>query len=143
MKRIEMFLDMEPPTTTAQQKKISWASGHPVVYQSKNAAKAYKQLRDELKQFAPEEPMDGPLFMSVTWSWSYPKSWSNKKKHGEHWKTTKPDTDNLQKALKDVMEELGFFVNDSRVCEELVRKKWSDMPGIDIILEEIDDGNNY
>ena len=39
-------------------------------------------------------------------------------------KDTKPDTDNLQKLLKDCMTAVGFWVDDAQVCSELTEKRW-------------------
>ena len=44
----------------------------------------------------------------------------------------------MNKALKDIMERLGFYVNDSRVASELIEKFWADIPGIYIRLEELE-----
>lgn len=46
------------------------------------------------------------------------------------WKTTKPDTDNLDKALKDEMTRLHFWKDDAQVCSEISEKFWADVPGI-------------
>ena len=44
--------------------------------------------------------------------WCFPKG---KHSDGEY-KATKPDTDNLQKMLKDVMTEVGFWKDDALVA---------------------------
>ncbi len=44
---------------------------------------------------------------------------------------------NLNKALKDIMEDLGFYVNDSRVASEIIEKFWAEIPGIYIRLEKL------
>ena len=41
------------------------------------------------------------------------------------------------KILKDIMEELGFFVNDSRIASEINEKFWAKIPGIYIKIEEL------
>ena len=41
------------------------------------------------------------------------------------WRTTKPDTDNLEKALKDEMTRLHFWHDDAQVCSEIVEKFWA------------------
>ncbi len=42
----------------------------------------------------------------------------------------KPDTDNLQKLLKDVMTAVGFWQDDAQVASEIVEKFWAEIPGI-------------
>ena len=56
---------------------------------------------------------------------------------GEY-KYTKPDTDNLQKLLKDCMTFCGFWQDDALVVSEIVEKFWAEHPGIWICIEEIE-----
>lgn len=125
---IEFFMPMKPPTITAQQHKISNGK----FYDPPALKMAKAKLRDSLIPHIPDKPFDGPLRLIV--KWCYPVS--GKHQNGEY-KATKPDTDNLNKALKDIMEDLGFFVNDSRVASEVIEKFWAEIPGIYIRLEQI------
>ena len=60
-------------------------------------------------------------------------------KNGE-WRVSRPDTDNLQKLLKDCMTRVGFWKDDAQVCREEVTKRWSRLrPGILIKVVNIDD----
>ena len=78
--------------------------------------------------------MNGPLELKVTWL--FPRGKTHK--HME-WRVTKPDTDNLEKMLKDCMTHLGFWKDDSQVVKETCEKKWSDEPtGISIQVEILD-----
>ena len=59
-------------------------------------------------------------------------------KHGNGtYRITKPDTDNLQKLLKDCMTRVGFWEDDALVASEIVEKFWSQVPGIYIRIEEL------
>ena len=80
-----------------------------------------------------DRPFDGPLRLIVRWCFP-----ATGKHHDGEYKYTKPDTDDLNKALKDIMERLGFYVNDSRVASELIEKFWAEIPGIYIRLEELE-----
>ena len=53
------------------------------------------------------------------------------------WRTTKPDTDNLEKALKDEMTRLHFWHDDAQVCSEIVEKFWADICGVFVLVEEL------
>ena len=55
---------------------------------------------------------------------------------GEY-KTSRPDTDNLQKLLKDCMTLVGFWDDDALVASELVEKFWAEFPGIYIRIEKL------
>ena len=53
---------------------------------------------------------------------------------------TRPDTDNLQKLLKDCMTRTGFWRDDAQVCREDVTKRWSrEKPGIRIRVVSLND----
>lgn len=99
----------------------------PRFYKPSNVRKARDTLIKHLKPFKPIVPLEGALELHVTWL--FPKG---RHKNGE-WKITKPDTDNLQKMLKDCMTELGFWKDDAQVVKETCEKRWSDEPtGISI-----------
>jgi len=126
---IDFFLPMIPPTVTAQMHKVT-KTGR---FYDPPEVKAMKaKLEAHLAQHRPKEPITGPVFLVAEWSWP---SDSNHK-DGDP-KTTRPDTDNLQKALKDIMTKLGFWKDDAQVCMELVTKSYSDSPGIYITIEEV------
>lgn len=134
--RIEFFLSMVPPTVTHQEKKISMIRGKTVVYEPPELKSARAKIMGALAPHAPENPLDGPLRMIVKWCFPVVEG-----KHDGEYKYTKPDTDNLSKMLKDCMESLGFFVNDSRVASEIVEKFWASTTGIYICLEKIGEQN--
>lgn len=51
-------------------------------------------------------------------------------------KTTKPDIDNLEKMVWDVMEHAGVFINDSQICSHsAVTKRYGDIAGVIVELE--------
>lgn len=128
---IEFFIPMKsPPTITAQQHKV--ANGN--FYDPQELKTVKVRLKTCLAPFVPKQPLDGALRLVVKWCYPIPKT--GKHYNGEY-KYTKPDTDNLNKALKDIMEDLGFFVNDSRIASEIIEKFWADVPGIYVRLEEL------
>lgn len=125
---IEFFMSMIPPTITAQQHKTS--NGR--FYDPPELKAAKIKLRNHLIPYRPDKPFDGALRLVV--KWCFPITANH---HDGEYKYTKPDTDNLNKALKDIMEDLGFFVNDSRVASETIEKFWAEVPGVWIHLEKI------
>ena len=66
--------------------------------------------------------------------WCFPIT--GKHYDGEY-KGTSPDTDNLQKLLKDVMTDLGYWTDDALVASEIIEKFYSKIPGIYIAIEEL------
>lgn len=130
---MKMFLLLDPPTTTAQMKKIGIVHGKPYVYTPENVKQAKDVIIKHLAPFKLETPLTGPLELNA--NWYFPKG--TKHKHLE-WRVTKPDTDNLEKMLKDCMTELGFWNDDAQVVSEHVDKVWSDEPtGIAIEINQL------
>ncbi len=72
--------------------------------------------------------------MRLITKWCFPVL--GKHQSGEY-KTSKPDTDNLVKLLKDVMTELHFWKDDAQVASEITEKFWSDLPGIYVKVESL------
>lgn len=130
---IEAFLNVEPSGKTEQQKGVYCRGGKPYFYVKDEVQAVRDELMYHLKKYAPEKPYDGPLCLHVQWYFPMIKG----VKDGQP-KHTKPDTSNLLKGFEDVMEEAGFFTNDSRIAESSQGKYWSKKPGIWFKLYQID-----
>ena len=50
----------------------------------------------------------------------------------------KPDVDNVEKTVYDVMAKLGFFTNDAHVASSLTTKAWGEPQGIYVRIEQIE-----
>ena len=94
---IEFFMPMLPPTITHQQHKVKTVNGKPVFYDPPELKDARQKLTANLIPNIPEQPFTTAV--RLTTKWLFPKG---QHKNGE-WKTTKPDTDNMIKLLKDCM----------------------------------------
>lgn len=132
---IDIFLPMIPPTATQQEKKINFKTKS--VYQSDASRDARAKLRAHLAEYAPDIPLPGPIHMTVIWGFP-----SSKKHQNGDWHTGKPDLDNLQKALQDVMTELGFFTDDCRIAQLQTSKIYTFHPGVSIVANTMK-GNAY
>lgn len=131
---MEFFIAMNPPTSTAQMKQVRVVNNKPVFYDPAPVKEARKKLIGLLILHRPDTPLEGPLALTVMWL--FPKGRSHK--NGE-WRITKPDTDNLQKLLKDCMTKCQFWKDDAQVVREVVEKRWSDDPcGIYIEIQELE-----
>ena len=131
---IEFFMAMDPPTKTDQQHRIGIRKdGTRYVYRDAELKKAKAQLMEQLSRFCPAEQLQGPVRLIV--KWLFPKG---RHRDGQ-WKTTRPDTDNLNKMLKDCMTELGYWTDDALVCSEIIEKFWAATPGIFIHIEQLED----
>lgn len=129
---MNFFIAIHPPTATAQERKVKVVNGKPVFYDPPAVKSAKELLSAYLVQHRPPEPMKGGLSLRVLWL--FPRG---AHPHGA-WRITKPDTDNLQKLLKDCMTRVGFWVDDAQVAREVIEKRWSDEPcGIYIEIEPL------
>ena len=129
--RIEFFLPMVPPTATHQEKQVRVVKGKPVFYEPPELKAARSKLTAHLAGHKPEKPMKGAVRLLVRWC--FPRG---EHQNGEY-RVTKPDTDNLQKLLKDCMTAVGFWKDDAQVASEVCEKFWAEIPGIYIRAEEI------
>lgn len=132
---MEFFIPMIPPTVTHHDKELTayMKDGKPraVLHDSVRLRDARAKLRAHLAPHRPETPISGGVRLMV--KWCFPLSGHHR--DGEY-RVSKPDTDNLQKLLKDVMTQLGFWRDDALVCCEIVEKFWAARPGIYICIEE-------
>lgn len=124
----EFFMPMKPPTTTAQQHKVTGSH----FYDPPALKAARAKLEGHLAAHIPATPYAGPVELVTTWCFPV----TGKHRNGEY-KYTRPDTDNLQKLLKDCMTRCGYWKDDALVCREIVEKFWADIPGIYIKIKEL------
>lgn len=128
----EFFLPMKPPTVTHQEQQVHVVKGKPVFYEPAELKAARQKLMAHLAGHKPERKYKGGIRL-VT-KWCFPQ--------GRHrdgaYRVTKPDTDNLQKLLKDCMTSVGFWKDDAQVASEVVEKFWAKIPGIYIRIEELE-----
>ena len=131
---MEFFLETVPPTVTAQEHKVRVVHGRPMFYDTPRLKAARSTFEDLLRQHRPKAPLKGPVALTVDWHFST-------KSHREGaYRVTRPDTDNLQKLLKDCMTRVGFWRDDAQVCREDVTKRWSrKKPGIRIRVVSLND----
>lgn len=126
---LQFFLPMIPPTVTAQEHKVTIRNGKPVFYDPPELKEARAKLTAHLAQHKPEKPYTCGVRLIT--SWCFP---GEGHADGEY-RTTRPDTDNLQKLLKDCMTAVGFWKDDALVASELCEKFWAQVPGIFIKIE--------
>lgn len=129
-----IFIHDTPPRTTHQMKQVRVRNGRPQFYEPQEVKDARQWFEIVLSQHTPPEPLDGPVSLTVIWQWPIK---TEKNYHKATLKVTRPDTDNLQKLLKDVMTSLNFWHDDAQVAEEVVRKQTSKEGGLMIVVQSI------
>ena len=128
---IEFFMSMSPPTVTHQEKQVHVVNGKPVFFEPQELKAARAKLKSHLVQHRPAQKYTRPV--ELVTKWCFPRG---QHQDGEH-RATKPDTDNLQKLLKDCMTDAQFWADDTLVCREITVKFWAEVPGIYIRIEEL------
>ena len=136
---------MNPPTITHQQKSVRIVNGKPIFYEKEELKNARDIITHGLLKYGLHniQKKKGneifkkgiPISLSVKWCFDGKKG---NHSHGSY-RITKPDTDNLQKLLKDCMTSLNFWYDDAQVVEEHIGKYWSDTPGIWISITQLND----
>jgi Holliday junction resolvase RusA-like endonuclease len=118
------------PTQTHQEKKVRVVNGKPQFYEPAELKTVRQKLQAHLAGHVPSEKYTTAVRLVTKWCFLI------KGKHvdGEY-RTSKPDTDNLQKMLKDVMTYLGYWTDDALVASEIIEKFWAEVPGIFISIE--------
>lgn len=116
----ELFFIL-PITPTAQQRpRHARIGGHDVTYKSTTQQANERTLEAMLLPHRPKTPLSGPLELSFRATFPIPRSWTKKRREAalrvRIWHTSRPDTDNLAKQLKDAMTRLGFWQDDRQVA---------------------------
>ena len=106
-------------------------NGKPIFYEPEKLKTARQKLMAYLGYHVPEEPFHTGV--QLVTKWCFPRG---RHKDGDY-RLTKPDTDNLQKLLKDCMTVIGFWDDDALVASEVVEKFWAEIPGIYIRVTEL------
>lgn len=132
MLKYEFFMNMTPPTVTHQEKRVTVRNGKPIFFEDTALKNARASFMANLARFRPAEPMRGAVRLLTKWCFA------GKTKEPKY-KTTKPDTDNMIKLLKDCMTRSGFWADDAQVACEITEKfVVPNRPGIYVYVEEME-----
>lgn len=125
------------PRSTSQEKGVRIVHGRPHFYTKDKVQDAKRFYAVRLKGYRPEKPIEGAVALTVNFCYPVKKPHKN----GEV-KITRPDTDNLIKLIKDVMTDLGFWVDDSQIVCEKVTKSYREPSGIEVRIARLDKFGN-
>lgn len=90
------------------------------------------KLQAHLARHVPEKKYT--TVVRLVTKWCFPIAGNH---YDGEYKGTKPDTDNLQKMLKDIMKDLGYWKDDALVASEIIEKFWAEVPGIYITIRRL------
>lgn len=127
---IQFFIPGEPPTVTAQQKGFSRKTG--TYYKPAELRDAEQKYLAYANEVRPAEPITGPVALTVIFGF---RAVAGHEPNTP--KTSKPDTDNMLKSLKDALTRAGFWQDDAQVFIETTIKLWTDTPCIMVKVENV------
>ena len=118
---MKIFIPGEP---IAQPRvKVSTRGGFARAYvDAKHPVHAYKQAIRLAYVNAGGEVLEGPVSVRIVCWFERPKSHSKKRRQEPEPKTTKPDADNVGKAILDSLNEIAY--NDDGQVYRLTVEKW-------------------
>lgn len=119
---IEIALRVLPPKTTSQMKRQVQTSHGPRFFKSKAQKAVEHTYLSLLTPYQPDVPIDGPVALSVVFAWPHLAATPKRLRGLRLPKTTRPDADNIIKALQDCLVRLRFVHDDGQIAELNLRK---------------------
>lgn len=143
MNTLTVRVDGEPK---AQPRPRAFSrGGHARVYDPGTAEGWKSLIAEAMRPNVPHEPITGPVEVSLVFEFSRPKAHFRTGKHSAElrpdapeYHTAKPDRDNLDKAVLDVLTTLGVLKDDSQVCTGIISKRYGARPGATIRVRRIE-----
>lgn len=130
---IEFFEPLIPPNVTHNDlMAVARKGGKAAIIKSAALNSVESKWESYLAKHAPQKPLEGPIVAEVRICWPT----GGNHAQGEP-KDTKPDLDNVEKTLWDVMQKLGYFKGDQQIVYKTTSKMWSDPAGIYVRMEEV------
>lgn len=135
---IRVRLSIVPPTATAQQKGVFVRNGHAHFFTKAKVRDAEDFLAAMLAPHAPDEPLHGGVYVQARSCFPYRKSErkSVTRCGTEIPHTSRPDLDNLEKSLLDVLTRLRFWDDDAKVFTKSTAKVWGPSPYLAIAIKD-------
>jgi Holliday junction resolvase RusA-like endonuclease len=124
-----------PPKTSHHAKKIVRVGNWTRLADKPELVAAKAMLDSLLLEHQPEAPLDGPVCLSLAFTWPWLASDSKRTKAiGRAPHTSRPDCSNVAKTLEDRLVALRFIGDDNQVVDLRVTKWRGDHAGIDITI---------
>lgn len=124
---LEFAIQIKPQGKARHRTRVVMIGRKPVAMQYADPkAKAYEQaIRDAVISRYRGDPLDGPLIVSIY-------AWIKKPKSSKLlYPTTKPDADNIGKAVLDSLNGI-LWHDDKQVCQLTIHKVYADRDAIEI-----------
>lgn len=131
--RTTFFCPMVPPNVTHNALEVyRRKSGTGGIRKSSALKEAEAKLEANFAKHRPAVSYHGAVQVELC------ICYKTNKDHPIGFKTTKPDVDNLEKVIYDVMGRLGFFeVGDQQIAKSMTSKCYDTQPGIYVAMQEL------
>ena len=141
MREINFIESCNPPKATAQGSNTILRTRSGRQFVGKKSTSKGKSAQDFwyylLSQHRPDLPLEGPIRLDLILHFPHNKSARKNVKDSIIYHTTQPDADNLSKLILDVGTRLGYWHDDSQICDLNVRKFRSPSPGVAFRASEL------
>ncbi len=115
-----------PRITTIHGRAMAYTPGKTVAYEGLIALAARSAMDGAT-------PYAGAISVDATAVFPIPASWSKAKKAAALWHVSKPDADNVAKAIGDGLNGVAW-ADDSQVASMHVRKVYGETPGLHVTV---------
>lgn len=134
-----VFVNLEPISATHQSslRVLKTRSGR--FFVGKQSTSKIKKWIAEFEKHVrssglPESPIDGPIEVILSFRFGYNKGTPKKNIGKQIWKTTRPDLDNMEKAVLDSLTNIGVITDDKNVVLKTSEKVHHMSPGVFISI---------
>lgn len=132
---IKFFVELDSiPKGTHQQRGVRVVNGRPMFYTKKTVQDQMNFYGAILKMHRPAQPIEGAVRVEI--GLHYP---AKRKKDIGAPKVTRPDLDNMAKSIIDAAMAVGYFKDDSQICELHLSKIYSDVSGVFFYFSTIEE----
>lgn len=108
--------------------------------------KDLQMIQWQIRPFAPEQPLEGPIAMSIFFFMPIPKSTSKAKRDQMMRRiilpVVKPDEDNLAYIVTNALKTI-VYKDDNQICEKHVYKVYDNNPRTEVIVRTIQTAEKY
>lgn len=102
-------------------------SGQGRHYTPKETVDAERLIAWAAKKAMAGEPLfDGPVGIDIDAVFDYPASWSKRRRENTHWKTSKPDVDNIAKLVCDALNGVVWRDDSQLVLQNSMKSYITD-----------------
>ena len=128
------------PAVPQMGSRVSVRGGKPRLRKNPRTKEYQDRVAAIARQHAPPEPWDGPVDMTILISRGPLMSWSKWRREaafkGKVRPTTRPDLDNISKAIGDALNGI-IYTDDSRICLLTIAKRYAAKAEVEVRVTQM------